>query len=182
MDVKPPSDGPVLYLIVCGAPSARGVPDFVRTAQAQGWRVCVIPTPSGANFVDVEQLAAMTGLPVRTHYKHPSEPDVLPSADVLVVAPATFNTVNKIAQGITDTLGVGLVSEALGYRKPVIIVPSMNRGLACSGPYGRSLGLLEADGAIVVLTATTRPVLEPQTDSNDPLPSGRVAELLISLA
>ena len=66
------------------------------------------------------------------------------SADVYVVAPATFNTINKIANGITDTLAVGLVCEALGYGRPVVVVPWFNRGLSRHGAYGRSLGQLGA--------------------------------------
>lgn len=148
---------PVLYVIVCGSPAARGVPEFVRRAQGSGWQVCVVPTPMGRQFVDEGELEHLTGFPVRTHYKHPDEPDVLPTADAFVVAPATFNTVNKIANGITDTLAVGLICEALGAGKVVVIAPAMNRALACAGPYARSIALLKADGARVVLTPTTTP-------------------------
>lgn len=161
---------PVLYVIVCGAPDARHVYDIVAKAQADGWRVCVVPTPMGSRFVDAHRLQKLTGYPVRTDYKRPEEPDVLPSADAFVVAPATFNTVNKLAHGITDTLALGLVCEGLGYGHPVIVVPCFNRGLASNGAYGRSIKLLQEDGARIVLTRRTKPGGTLDDDPSEPFP------------
>ena len=59
-----------------------------------------IATPDGSKFLDAGNLAGLSGHPVRVRYKRPDEPDVLPPPNALVVAPATFNTVNKWAQGI----------------------------------------------------------------------------------
>ncbi|WP_233153257.1 flavoprotein [Kineosporia sp. R_H_3] len=166
---------------MCGSPAARGVPEFVRGAQRSGWKVCVVPTPMGRQFVDATELEDLTGFPVRTAYKHPDEPDVLPAADAFVVAPATFNTVNKIANGITDTLAVGLICEAMGAGKPVVVAPAMNRALACAGPYARSIALLKADGARVVLTHTTTPGQGPTEQPTVAFPWSRVLEELPSL-
>lgn len=98
---------------------------------------------------------SVTCRPVRTGYKAPDDPDVLPPADVLVVAPAPFNTVNKITNGISDTRAVGLVCEALGYGVPVVLVPWMNRGLVGHGAYRRSLDQLRVEGSRLVLTPHT---------------------------
>ena len=106
----PADTRPVLYIIACGAPPAGQLPAFVRDAQIQGWNVCVIATPDGAKFVDAGNLAGLTGHPVRTRYKRPEEPDVLPPPNALIVAPGTFNTINKWAQGISDTLALGLLN------------------------------------------------------------------------
>jgi len=57
----------------------------------------------GERFIFAAQLAALTGDRVRTGFRIPDEPDELPAADAVVVAPATFNTMNKWAAGITDT-------------------------------------------------------------------------------
>jgi len=64
-------------------------------AQAAGGEVCVITTPHGTKFLDLAQLEQLTGHPVRSEYKRPEEPDVLPRADALVVFPATFNTIKE---------------------------------------------------------------------------------------
>ena len=106
--------GRVLYVIACGGRPASDLPDFVAWAQAQGWDVCVIATPAGTKFVDAARLAEMTAHPVRDDYKQPDDPDVLPfPPDAFVVAPATFNTINKWANGISDTLALGLLNEGL---------------------------------------------------------------------
>ena len=83
-----PSPG-VLYILVCGSPMARDVGILVRLAHQDGWEVCVITTPDGRKFVDVAALQAQTGHPVRTYYKSPGDPDVLPEPDARIVAPAT---------------------------------------------------------------------------------------------
>ena len=51
----------VLYVIVCGAPAASSVDEFIRLAQDAGWLVRVSATPTGERFMDAAQLAALTG-------------------------------------------------------------------------------------------------------------------------
>src|SRR5438034_6082342 len=89
-----------LYIISCASRPAQQVPELVLQAQAAEWNVCVITTPQGTKFVDIPILERLTGYPVRSEYKRPEEPDVLPRADALVVFPATVNTVNKWALGL----------------------------------------------------------------------------------
>jgi len=151
------SASPVLYAVICGVSNAASSYDFITDVLGDGWRVCVITTPMGAQFVDAAHLADLTGHPVRSAYKKPTDPDVVPPADAYVVAPASFNTVNKLANGISDTLAVGVVCEAIGNRQPIVVAPWMNRALAGSSAYARSIGCLQADGVRVVLTERTRP-------------------------
>jgi phosphopantothenoylcysteine synthetase/decarboxylase len=132
----------VLYLIVCGGRPADSLTDVVRTLLADGWDVCVITTPDGTKFVDIPLLTELTGHPVRDTYKQPDDPDVLPPADVFAVAPATFNTINKWATGISDTLALGLLNEAVGLDVPIIALPWANAALSKHPAYGRSLAVL----------------------------------------
>jgi hypothetical protein len=121
---------PVLYVIACGGRPAADLPQFVTHAQDSGWSVCVIAAPSAEKFLDAHKRSEMTGYPVRSGYKRPEEPDVLPPADAMVVAPATFNTVNKWAAGISDTLALGLLNESIGLGLPVVVA----RGRALHWP------------------------------------------------
>ena len=112
----------MLYLIACGAPPTADLladPDAVPGLQADGWTVCVVCTPSGQRFLDNAAVSIATGYPVRTEHRMPGEPDVLPPPDAILVAPATFNTINKWALGISATLALGMLHEALGAGLPI---------------------------------------------------------------
>lgn len=140
----------VLYLIVCGAPPAQrspGVAEFVADCQEIGWDVCVVPTRVGRRFLDTGQLAKLTGHPLRDDYKYPHEDDVLPTpADAIIVAPATFNTVNKLAAAISDTLWLGLLNEAIGGGIPVALAIYTNAMLAAHPAFARNVGVLRGFG------------------------------------
>ena len=156
---------PVLYVIACGGRPAGQLPDFVRFAQGQGWDVCVIATPDGTKFLDAEELAELTGHPVRVHYKHPDEPDVLPPPDTLVIAPATFNTINKLAAGISDTLALGLTNEAVGLGLPIIAAPWPSVQLYRHPVFQRSIAELRDWGVKIVIN----PARLPQASDNPPV-------------
>lgn len=148
---------PVLYVVACGGRPAGQLPDFVRFAQGEGWDVCVIVTPDGTKFLDVDQLEALTSHPVRSQYKHPDEPDVLPPADAFVIAPATFNTVNKLAAGISDTLALGLVNEGVGLGLPIIAVPWPSIQLYRHPVFQHSMELLRGWGVTVLVDPANLP-------------------------
>ena len=148
---------PVLYVIACGGRPAGQLSDFVRFAQAEGWDVCVIVTPDGTKFLDVTQLEVLTGHPVRVHYKHPDEPDVLPPPDAFVIAPATFNTINKLAAGISDTLALGLLNEAIGLGLPIIAAPWPSIQLYRHPVFQRSIAALREWGVTVLVEPADLP-------------------------
>jgi phosphopantothenoylcysteine synthetase/decarboxylase len=149
----------LLYVIACGAPPAADLPSFAAWAQQQGWDVCVVATPDGTKFLDAARLAQLTGHPVRHSYKRPDEPDVLPfPPDAFVVAPATFNTINKWANGISDTLALGLLNEGLTMGPPIIAVPCPNQALAGHPAFQRSITLLRDCGVEVIFDPDTYPL------------------------
>lgn len=163
----------VLYVVVCGVSNAASSYNFIKDVQDDGWEACVIATPAGATFVDTQRLAALTGHPVRSTYKKPDAPDILPPANAYVVAPASFNTINKVSGGISDTLAVGIICEAIGNRQPVIVAPWMNRALASHRAYARSVKDLQDGGVRVVLTDQTRPG-NHDVDTGGPFPWAEV--------
>jgi phosphopantothenoylcysteine synthetase/decarboxylase len=142
--------GSVLYVIVCGSPASRHVGRLVELAQAGGWDVCVVATPDALKFVDVPHLAELTGHPVRHRYKFPGEPDVLPDAAAMIVAPATVNTVNKWAAGIADTLALGLLVEGIGTGLPIVALPYTNEAMAGHPAFRESIDRLRSWGVSVL--------------------------------
>jgi hypothetical protein len=145
-----PDRPPVLYAITCGSPVAGYVGRLVGLAHRAGWDVAVITTPEGRKFVDSAALARQTGHPVRSRYKHPDDPDVLPAADAMVVAPATVNTVNKWACGIADTLALGLLIEGHGLGLPIVAMPYTNTAMAAHPAFRDSLRRLRSWGVRVL--------------------------------
>jgi hypothetical protein len=156
-------DRPVLYVIASGASPTRELPELI-AALADDWDTCVITTPEGARFFDVDAVAAMTGHPVRTTFKDPDAPDVLPPARAFAAVPATFNTINKWAAGISDTLALGLLNEAIGLDRPIVTVPWPNAALARHPAFGRSISTLRGCGVSVILD------LENVPDDDNPRP------------
>jgi phosphopantothenoylcysteine synthetase/decarboxylase len=148
---------PVLYVITCATPAAHDVGTLVGLAQGRGWTVCVVATPSARRFIDTPALEQQTGYPVRHDYKQPGTPDVLPPADAMIVGGASFNTINKWALGISDTLALGLITEAIGLRLPVVALPFLNAAQAAHPAFGRSVAELREAGVAMLPGADGRP-------------------------
>jgi Flavoprotein len=89
------------------------------------------------------------------------EPDVLPPADAFVVAPATFSTINRWALGISDTLALGLLNEAVGLGRPMAAVPWPNAALARHPAFQRSVAALREWGIRVILDPARLPDAAP---------------------
>jgi phosphopantothenoylcysteine synthetase/decarboxylase len=137
----------VVHLIVCGAGPARHAVKFVEAARASGWDCHVIATPTGATFADLDALEAASGHPVTTERRKPGTPRRdRPNADAVVIAPATANTICKLAAGIADTYALDVASEHIGLGIPTVIVPFANSALAKRAPYRRATAVLSEEG------------------------------------
>jgi phosphopantothenoylcysteine decarboxylase len=135
----------VLYLFVCAAPPAQDTPSVVSRLQEDGWDVCVFATPQATNWIDRQSLEQQTGYPVRVEYKQSGSTYSLPKAMAILVMPATFNSLNKWAQGIGDTLVVSMLCEALGHGSPPILaIPCLKMDLVRHPIFERTVTFLRA--------------------------------------
>ncbi|WP_234334818.1 flavoprotein [Streptomyces sp. NRRL S-118] len=135
-----------LYVVVCAAGIAGDVGTLIAAAQDEGWDVGVIATPHGLPFLDGPAVEARTGYPIRSAWRRPGDPRPLPPADAVAVAPATFNTINKWAAGIADTLALGTLCEAYGAGVPTAVLPCVNAELTAHPAYRESLARLRGMG------------------------------------
>jgi phosphopantothenoylcysteine synthetase/decarboxylase len=142
--------GRLLSVIVCGAGPASDVGKLVKLAQQRGWSVQLIATPAALAFLDLAALEALAGSAVRSAYRSPGEPRSLKS-DAVIVAPATYNTINKCAHGISDTYALGLLAEAVSLPIPVVVLPFVNSALAGRRPFQWSVSRLRDEGVRVLL-------------------------------
>jgi phosphopantothenoylcysteine synthetase/decarboxylase len=143
----------ILYVIVCGAGPAGNVGHLVDLARSRGFDLQIIATPAALDFVDVDALQAQSGHPIRSQYTTPnaSHPRRLPHADAIIVAPATYNTINKWAQGISDTYALGILAEAPGLGIPVVVLPFVNSALASHFAFRRNVEDLRDAGVRILL-------------------------------
>ncbi|MFF7473577.1 flavoprotein [Streptomyces sp. NPDC008092] len=144
-----PQKKPFLYVVVCGCGIAGDVGKLINAAQERHWDVGVVATPQGLGLLDTEAIQAQSGYPIRSAWRTPGEARPLPPADAIAVAPATFNTINKWANGISDTLALGILCEAYGMGIPAAVLPYVNSAQAAHPAYGRSLDGLREMGVLI---------------------------------
>jgi phosphopantothenoylcysteine synthetase/decarboxylase len=140
----------VLSVVVCAAAPATHVETLVREALARDWTVQVIATPSARPFFNGATIEELAGSAVRSEYSAPGAPrSKLPEA--IIVAPATFNTINQWALGISDTYALGILAEQTGLEIPIVVIPFVSEALAARTPFERSVKALRAEGVSVLL-------------------------------
>ncbi|MCX4773382.1 flavoprotein [Streptomyces sp. NBC_01260] len=145
----PQTKKPFLYVVVCAAGIAGDVHELITAAQRANWDVGVVATPQGLGFIDAAAVEARTGYPIRSAWRAPGDPRPLPPPDAIAVAPATFNTINKWAAGISDTLAVGILCEAYGLGIPTAVLPHLNSAQAAHPAYRLSLDRLRGMGVMI---------------------------------
>jgi phosphopantothenoylcysteine synthetase/decarboxylase len=143
----------VLTVVACGAGPAPEVGELVKLAQGCGWTVGIVATSSAVAFLDVPALEALTGNPILSEHRPPGANRVrsLPPAKAFVVAPATYNTICKLAAGISDTYALDLLAESIGRGVPVVMLPFVNSALASRRPFVDAVESLRGEGVQVLL-------------------------------
>jgi phosphopantothenoylcysteine synthetase/decarboxylase len=142
----------VLYVIACGAGAAPEIGRLIAMARERDWDVYLIATPAAVGFLDVGVLEAQTEHPIRSDYQRKDDDAdrSLPHADAIIVAPATYNTINKWAHGISDNYALGILAEALGLGIAVVVLPFVNAALAAHPAFRRSVSELREAGVTIV--------------------------------
>lgn len=153
----------VVYLVVSAAPPALQVGTLIDSLRDNGWSVCLAATPTAASWLDVDELSRQTGHPVR----HDLRSVEWPHADVIVAAPATFNTINKWAAGISDSFALGILNESIGLKVRTIACPYAKATLAAHPAFDRSLGSLAGWGVEVLPNECVRAGWTPVLDALD---------------
>jgi phosphopantothenoylcysteine synthetase/decarboxylase len=141
----------VLHLFICGAGPAKQVQDLIALAHNDGWDVYCIATQSAVeHFLDMGSLAELTNHPVRTTYRKPGHTPT-PPPDAVIVAPATYNTINKWAAGIADTYALTQLAELTGLGIRIVVLPFVNQALARNQAFTQSVETLRDAGVRILL-------------------------------
>ncbi|WP_308259210.1 flavoprotein [Pseudonocardia sp. H11422] len=142
----------VIGLIASGAGGTETIrTDLVEPALERGWQVAITLTPTAATWLahtgERARLEMLTGFIVRDEPRLPGQRSPHPPMDCYVVAPATANTVAKLALGIADNQALTTAHEAIGSRAvPVVVFPRVSTAHAGHPAWQTHLATLRAAG------------------------------------
>lgn len=142
-----------ILLGVSGSISAYRAADLSRELMRAGHTVRVCLTDAAQNFVSAVLFETLTGQPCLVDtFEEPTvgrmaHIDWARQADLVLIAPATANTINKIAHGLSDDM---LSTIALVTTRPMVIAPAMNPQMFLNETVRSSLATLVSRGATIV--------------------------------
>src|SRR6202048_1646369 len=140
----------VAYLVLSGTTTAARCPDLLRQLVGLGFStVIALPTPNASRVLAPRELADIDGVQVvQSYFDLAIRPR--PPRGVVLFAPCSFNSLNKLAHGIADSLALSVVAEAIGRGTPGIVGPSLNAPLLIHPGAQASLKKLPEWGVIMV--------------------------------
>src|SRR5260370_33421634 len=138
------------YLVLSGTTTASRCAELLRGLKGLGFAtVIALPTPNASRVVALRELADVAGVQVvESYFDLAIRPR--PPRGVVLFAPCSFNSLNKLAHGIADNLALSVVAEAIGRRTPVIVGPSLNAPLLAHPMAQASLQTLPMWGVTIV--------------------------------
>jgi phosphopantothenoylcysteine decarboxylase/phosphopantothenate--cysteine ligase len=141
-------DGKSIALCITGGIAAIETPKIARHFRRFGAEVRAYLTPAALDFIGEASLVWATGKPAVKELTGNAEHICL--EDVVVVAPATLNTINKIYAGIADNPVTTLIASALGQNKPIYVAPTMHESLYKNPFFQQSLRKLPEYGVRIL--------------------------------
>jgi phosphopantothenoylcysteine synthetase/decarboxylase len=137
-------------LVLSGTTTAARCPALLRGLVRLGFAtVIAIPTPNASRVIAPRDLADIQGVQVvESYFDLAIRPR--PPRGMVLFAPCSFNSLNKLAYGIADNLALSLAAEAIGRGTPVIVGPSLNAPLLAHPAAGASIEKLTSWGVTVV--------------------------------
>ncbi|MCD6453021.1 MAG: bifunctional phosphopantothenoylcysteine decarboxylase/phosphopantothenate--cysteine ligase CoaBC, partial [Dehalococcoidales bacterium] len=142
-----------IILGITGSLAAYKAADLASQLTQHGARVKVVMTPAATKFISPLTLGTLTNEPVAIELFTPdAKPNIshialADAAEVIVIAPATANTIAKLAMGIGDNM---LTCIVLASQAPVIIAPAMHTNMLENPATQHNLTELRARGFIII--------------------------------
>ena len=140
----------VAYLLLSGTTTAIRAPELLQGLLTLGFQtVMALPTPNAARVIAPRDLADIEGVQVvESYFDQAIRPR--PPRGMVMFAPCSFNSLNKLANGIADNLALSVAAEAIGRGTPVIVGPSLNQPLLDHPVAQASLATLPLWGVTVI--------------------------------
>jgi phosphopantothenoylcysteine synthetase/decarboxylase len=137
------------YLIVTGTTTAPRAAELVSGLLRHVAEVLTIATPNATRVISPRDLSTIAGNRLVESY---FDDAILPRPrdGLVLVAPCSFNSLNKLAAGIADNLALSVTCEAIGRDTPVLVAPSLNAPLLRHPAVARSAATLRGWGVSVI--------------------------------
>ncbi|KQC15246.1 MAG: bifunctional phosphopantothenoylcysteine decarboxylase/phosphopantothenate--cysteine ligase CoaBC [Methanothrix sp.] len=146
--------GKLIVIAVTGSIAAVRTVDLVRDLIRRGGAVHSVMSSAAQEIIHPYALEYASGNPVVTkitgRVEHVEFCGVGGRADLLLIAPATANSISKIASGIDDTPVTTYATTALGSGVPVMVVPAMHEAMYRHPAVLKNLDALRSMGVVVV--------------------------------
>jgi phosphopantothenoylcysteine decarboxylase/phosphopantothenate--cysteine ligase len=146
--------GKQIVVGVTGSIAAVEIVKVIHALRRKGAEIRVVMSGAACGIVSPDALAYASGSPVMTRItglvEHVGFCGEGGTADLLLIAPCTANTIGKIACGIDDTPVTTFATTALGSEKPVLVVPAMHHSMYRHPAVVENLARLKRWGVTVV--------------------------------
>jgi phosphopantothenoylcysteine decarboxylase/phosphopantothenate--cysteine ligase len=145
--------GKKILLGITGSIAAYKAATLVRLFVKQGAEVQVIMTELAKEFISPLTMATLSNRPILVDFFDPTNGNWNSHvklglwADVFLIAPATANTIGKMAQGIADNL---LLTSYLSAKCPVVVAPAMDLDMFVHTATQKNIQILESYGNLII--------------------------------
>ncbi len=148
-----PLSGQRVLVCVCGGIAAYKAAELVRGLRKGGAQVRVAMTQAATRFVGATTFQALSGEPVRTSLWDEAAEAAMGHIELarwptaVVIAPATANTLAKLAHGLADDL---VSTLCLATDAPIAVAPAMNRLMWAHPATRANMDILRSRGVLVL--------------------------------
>jgi len=142
-----------ILLGITGGIAAYKIAYLIRILKKQGAEVKCIMTPASSDFISPLVVSTLSENEVSIDFwnkstgKWNNHVDYALWADVFVVAPATMNTIGKMANGLCDNL---LLATYFSMKSKTIVAPAMDLDMYAHPSFLRNMKTLQADGVLII--------------------------------
>lgn len=142
-----------IVIAVSGSIAAYKIATLVRLLKKAGASIQVLMTEEATQFITPLTLSTLSGNPVLVDYYDPKTGEwnnhvhIAQAADLILIAPATANTLAKCAQGLCDNL---VQAVYLSAKSPVYIAPAMDLDMWIHPAVKNNIALLESYGNLII--------------------------------
>ncbi len=135
----------IIYLIICAGRKSETILPLVEELAQKCKKIYVIPTDNTKKLFSIPKFKGLKNVQVINDYSNNIEEE-----DLVLVAPCTFNTFNKMVLGIADNYALSILAASIGKKKNIYLALSMNNALWQNPVIEKNLTCLDSNYISVI--------------------------------